>query len=147
MALIDFLGGDRNGFGRCPQLLTIKHGHRTSGLDPFGLNRPARRCRRVLNPHLANLTSTRGRHALNADALIDDGIVAAHDIIVDDRGLVVDFPHPPLGHSVQVGMAFVQTSDLDEVEKVRSQTEIETHPDTDIVEPEPVSGDKVCAAW
>src|SRR5437867_13338274 len=94
MTFIHLLSDDRTWFRRWFEFWTIDHRSGADSFDAVGLAGATRVGRQFADGYGTNLLMAGGGHAVHSNALIDDGVIAPDDIVVDHGRLVIDGADP-----------------------------------------------------
>lgn len=103
-------------------------------------------CRRIPDRHLMNLSVRSRRDALDLNALVDDRVVV-HDVIIDDRGVVIDLRDLGRSQPAMADVVVVEVSERHEREMFGAQTKIEIDPDVDTIKAPPETGNEFRMRW
>jgi len=130
MLLIDFLRHHVYRPGRRSELWTVN-----CQLGPSDCARAGRRGtgRHIAEGKTVHLGVSRGRNPVHSNALIDDRVVV-HDVIVDDRSVIVDSVYFRLRQAVVGEIMIVKIVQRDESKMFRTKTEIKVESDVQPVE-------------
>ena len=83
----------------------------------------------ITDAHGSDFSAGVFANAISGEAAIDDGVVIAVAIVVDDRRLAIDGVHAIAREAMLIGTRIAESSPLHERERVHADPEIKTEPD------------------
>ncbi len=148
MVLVRLLSNDRTRIDRWFEYWPVKHAFGAFPGQAVPPGHTLRPCGNILlDDHGANLAPAGCSDPIHGHALIDEPVVAADNVIIDDGGAVVNLFYASGRDPVQMRTGVVHMSKLDVGEKVRPEMEIEVDSHADVIEAPAVPDFKARAGW